>query len=498
MQSEDFDKRVKEAADHHHPAYDEKAWDKMEKLLNKHMPKEEDNRKRILFFLLLFLLLGAGGAWLFTNKPWKSNNQVSENVKPVATDAKNQSNSTELPSNGSTTNGNNNNNNTVTTSIEPATPANTDKTSATSDVVTNNTSTSNLKPVKNNKSSSQPNNLANTGDKTPTTSDIVTNNTGTRNNKPVKNNKTNQPNNPVNDVKDDAQVDITTEAAGKTKKNTDKPVVSSDNGEKEKEKEKEKVVTTNNNAAPNSVVTTETKTEVKENLKEEKKAETPVATTTQKKKSPSKKSSSVFFSISAGPDMNATGSDKFGSTRFLTGAGIGYTYRDKVSIKTGFYSARKVYTASPDQYHPPDAFWTYYPYMEKIDADCKVYEIPLTLSYNFGKSDKHSWFASTGLSTYLMKSEKYNFFYKNTPSGQTLNYKYAINNENKHFFSVLTLSGGYQRNFGKYVSVMAEPYVKLPLGGVGFGKVKLNSAGLLMTVAVRPIHFKSKSSKTSN
>ena len=54
MQSEDFDKKIKEAAEHHHPAYDEKAWDKMEKKLDKHMPTEKDDRRRVFFFLLLF------------------------------------------------------------------------------------------------------------------------------------------------------------------------------------------------------------------------------------------------------------------------------------------------------------------------------------------------------------------------------------------------------------------------------------------------------------
>lgn len=41
MQFEDFDNRIKDAADNHHPTYDEKAWDKMEALLDKHMPLQE-------------------------------------------------------------------------------------------------------------------------------------------------------------------------------------------------------------------------------------------------------------------------------------------------------------------------------------------------------------------------------------------------------------------------------------------------------------------------
>ena len=61
MQFDFFDKKIKEAAENHHPAYDEKAWTKMEKLLDKHLPQKKDDRRRIIFFLLLFFLLVGGG-----------------------------------------------------------------------------------------------------------------------------------------------------------------------------------------------------------------------------------------------------------------------------------------------------------------------------------------------------------------------------------------------------------------------------------------------------
>ncbi|MBS1607461.1 MAG: hypothetical protein JSS70_01495, partial [Bacteroidetes bacterium] len=70
MQFDDFDKKIKEAAEHHHPAYEEKAWNQMEKLLDKHLPVEKDNRRRIIF-LLLFLLLGGLGVYLGISKPWQ-------------------------------------------------------------------------------------------------------------------------------------------------------------------------------------------------------------------------------------------------------------------------------------------------------------------------------------------------------------------------------------------------------------------------------------------
>ena len=60
MQFEEFDKKIRDAAEHHHPAYDEKAWDKMKILLDKHLPVKRDDRRRFILFLLLLLILGSG------------------------------------------------------------------------------------------------------------------------------------------------------------------------------------------------------------------------------------------------------------------------------------------------------------------------------------------------------------------------------------------------------------------------------------------------------
>ncbi len=51
---------------------------------------------------------------------------------------------------------------------------------------------------------------------------------------------------------------------------------------------------------------------------------------------------------------------------------------------------------------------------------------------------------------------------------------------------MLTLSGGYERHINNIFSVLAEPYVKIPFEGIGFGKVQLYSAGVLLTLKVNP------------
>src|ERR1044071_3739035 len=90
MQFEEFNKKIREAAEQHHPAYDEKAWQKMEKLLNKHLPQEEKKRRGLIFFLLFFLLLG-GGVFVAIEKPWLKNNSVSQTVQGNNTPASSSS-----------------------------------------------------------------------------------------------------------------------------------------------------------------------------------------------------------------------------------------------------------------------------------------------------------------------------------------------------------------------------------------------------------------------
>jgi hypothetical protein len=74
MQSEEYDKKIREAAERHHPAYDETAWAGMEKLLDKHMPQEKERKRRLLLLIFLFLLVG-GGFYVYYNTGIKEPNQ---------------------------------------------------------------------------------------------------------------------------------------------------------------------------------------------------------------------------------------------------------------------------------------------------------------------------------------------------------------------------------------------------------------------------------------
>ncbi|MEO6870155.1 MAG: hypothetical protein ABI168_10955 [Ginsengibacter sp.] len=83
-----------------------------------------------------------------------------------------------------------------------------------------------------------------------------------------------------------------------------------------------------------------------------------------------------------------------------------------------------------------------------------------------------------------MQKENYDFFSKN-PAGQTSYTSYTINNQNQHYLSSIRLTAGYKRKVKNNISILAKPYLCLPLTGVGYGKLKHHSTGILFTISVK-------------
>lgn len=196
--------------------------------------------------------------------------------------------------------------------------------------------------------------------------------------------------------------------------------------------------------------------------------------------------SDLAVTLSAGPDLSFIGSGNPGSAKILYGAGLRISISKQFAVRTGYYKVSKIYNAAPDDYNPPPAFWNYYPDLKEVNADCLVTEIPVLLDYYVRQSGNQSFIVSAGLSSFIMNKETYNYWYKPAGSPQYISYKRTHRNENKHYFAVLNLSAGYIRTINKTLSLQAEPYFKIALSGVGYGKVNLNSTGVLISAIVKP------------
>ncbi|PTQ95135.1 hypothetical protein C8P68_106350 [Mucilaginibacter yixingensis] len=177
------------------------------------------------------------------------------------------------------------------------------------------------------------------------------------------------------------------------------------------------------------------------------------------------------ISILGSPDIN--GVKSFSQSRVGTNIGMLFSVSfGKLSISTGAAYSKKPYETSAADYHAAYKF--------KVDpsdiyADCRVLDIPLNVDYRFYRKNRNSFSVGTGLSSYIMLSERYTYTYDTPYAGPA---GYAITNRNQHILGVLNLNTTYQRQINSKFSVGVQPYLKIPLTNIGAGQVRLQSAGV--------------------
>lgn len=161
------------------------------------------------------------------------------------------------------------------------------------------------------------------------------------------------------------------------------------------------------------------------------------------------------------------------------GVGIGYQINKRISVQTGFYAGRKKYVAGPGDYHSKDESYLNNVNVTKISANCTIFEIPIAVRYNFALRPKTTYYATAGISSFIMNKEDYDYSYT------AYNNNYQASNSytgNKNLFSIATLSVGVERKISKAFSIQAEPSVNIPIAGVGEGTVKLYSTDIQVGV----------------
>jgi Chain length determinant protein len=444
MPDEEIDKLIKDAANQHHPPFDSGAWDKMEELLDKHMPQKK-RRKKVIFFFLLFLLVGGVISVAveknYTNKTTIANNFTDGNKKSavnnlITTTTNNLDSSSDLNNKTEKINLSNKNNTPTSTLTKTIKSKRVIIKTGQGNFIDDNQYNYNKTKKRNTKGrfnvTVKKPAIANGKDNIAVTPAESTDNTSSDN---------------VDGVLPLNNLEITI---------TDKELID----------KKDTII------------------EPAINEKDSSKSTTP----TSSKKTKKTLGSKIAILVAAGTDQSFVSINKTEKIKLLYGAGISYQVSNSVAISAGFYVANKKYTATPTQYKT-----TGYvnPMLKSIDALCKVYEIPLTIHYNSKTVKKHNWFGAVGISSFLMKKEDYNYLYVR-PNGTTWTYNHFVSNKNNHYFSVLTLSAGYQYTLNKHLALLAGPYLKIPLGGIGDGAVKLKSAGLLITASIKPFVKKKK------
>lgn len=185
-----------------------------------------------------------------------------------------------------------------------------------------------------------------------------------------------------------------------------------------------------------------------------------------------------YVGLMSGVDASTVKFQKIENAGFTYGALLGYQLNKKWSVETGFYVEKKYYYSDGKYFDRSNlktmpANWK----IDEASGDCKMFEIPVSLKYNFSSRKNSNWFATVGTSSYFMKKESYAFKIYYGTYGPVA-HSYAYHDSTKYFFSNLNFSVGYMHRLGNFADLRIEPYLKAPVSGVGIGKLPLLSTGL--------------------
>lgn len=182
-------------------------------------------------------------------------------------------------------------------------------------------------------------------------------------------------------------------------------------------------------------------------------------------------------------DLSATGLEGFTDPGTMVGLLAEYRFSRNWSIQSGLSYSVKNYSALGDEYDTSTWPGGRSDNLVSALARCLVLDIPINVRRYFAAKNGNQWFVSSGLSTYLMLREDYEYEYTRpspnwAPTGQ-------VRGENNHFFGIANFSVGYETPINKKLGLAIEPFMKLPLTGIGQGRVKFLSFGANVAIKLR-------------
>jgi hypothetical protein len=186
----------------------------------------------------------------------------------------------------------------------------------------------------------------------------------------------------------------------------------------------------------------------------------------------SKQSKGFYVGLFAGPDVSTVKFQSVNKIGLSLGAIIGYRFNNRISVETGLIWDKKYYYTNAEYYKGVTL-----PANTTLNGNCSMFEIPVDIRFDFATKKNHGFFAKTGLSSYLMTSENYTVNYPNNYIGQWKN-----NNLKNNIFSILQISGGYERVISDKTKIRVEPYAKIPLQGIGKGDMPISSYGIYLGI----------------
>lgn len=189
-----------------------------------------------------------------------------------------------------------------------------------------------------------------------------------------------------------------------------------------------------------------------------------------------------YLGALAGPDISTIKMQQVKKAGYSLGILVGYRLNKRFSLETNFLYNKKNYYTDGKYVNKQNLSIPSNDSIINLNGYCHMYEVDLTGRYDFTPLKRDHFFIRGGMASYFMKEQEYSYlgtWSNGVPYTNSVDYGNATNN----LFSVVHLSAGYEYKVGK-VSIRIEPYLKIPIMGLGKGKLPVTSMSLYMGISI--------------
>jgi hypothetical protein len=189
-----------------------------------------------------------------------------------------------------------------------------------------------------------------------------------------------------------------------------------------------------------------------------------------------------YVGLLGGPDLSAVKFQSVKQLGFSLGAIVGYRINKRFAIETGLLWDKKYYYSEGEYFNKSEITLPPNTTILTVNGNCNMWEIPISLRYDFALGVNHSFFIKGGFSSYIMNHENY-VASVNKSGYNPWNYPFQSDQTKNYFLSIVQLSAGYEYSVSAKTKLSFEPYVKIPLQGFGIGSMPISSTGFYIGIS---------------
>jgi len=185
-----------------------------------------------------------------------------------------------------------------------------------------------------------------------------------------------------------------------------------------------------------------------------------------------------YFGIMAGPQLSQVKAQGFSKAGLDAGVFAGYSFNNRIAVEGGILYASRYYFSEGKYFDmlKAAAFMPTNMQVVNLRSRTNILEIQAKLKFDIIRGKKSNWFVSPGISSYILTKETNDYVARVSGQQQKLHGVYY--NNQSYLLSAFSISLGNEYKISKHAALRIEPYLQLPLKGMGIGLMPVSAAGL--------------------